>query len=99
MDDSVEAVDGELVLKLKRFLLEEGGNEIIVSGPQKFIYSLSDTVSKGHGSNRSISVIGLGTGELTETPETGNDILIDIYGKIRIQYVVYDPEPDVRHGE
>ena len=44
-------------------------------------------------------MIGLGTGELTETPETGNDILIDIYGKIRIQYVVYDPEPDVRHGE
>ena len=44
-------------------------------------------------------MIGLGTGELRETPETGNDILIDIYGKIRIQYVVYDPEPDVRHGE
>ena len=29
---SVEAVDGEIFLKLKNFLLDEGGNDIIVDG-------------------------------------------------------------------
>ena len=46
MDDSVEAVDGEIVPKLKRFLLEEGENEIIVIGPQNFIYAFSKTIDK-----------------------------------------------------
>ena len=32
MDASVEAVDGDIVLKLRKFLVEEGGNDIIVDG-------------------------------------------------------------------
>ena len=32
MDDSVEDVDGDIVLKFNKFLLEEGGNDIIVDG-------------------------------------------------------------------
>ena len=46
---SVEAVDGDIVLKFKKFPVEEGENEISVSGPQKFIYAFSDTVGEGHG--------------------------------------------------
>ena len=32
MDASVEAVDGDIVLKFKKFLVEEGGNGIIANG-------------------------------------------------------------------
>ena len=44
MDASVESVDGDIVLKFKKFLVEEGENDIIVDGPQNFIYAYSDTV-------------------------------------------------------
>ena len=46
-------------------------------------------------------MIDLSTGEVPATPENGNDIildsdiLLDSYGKIRMQYVVSDPDPDV----
>ena len=48
MDASVEAIDGDIVLKFKKFLLEQGQgvNDIIVDGPQNFIYELSDTVGE-----------------------------------------------------
>ena len=49
MDDSVEAEDDEIVLEFKKFLEVEGGNEIIVDGPQKFIHTFSDTVGKENG--------------------------------------------------
>ena len=52
MHASVEAVDGDIVLKFKKSLVEEGENEISVSGPQNFIYAFADTVGEGHGSNR-----------------------------------------------
>ena len=32
MDASVESVDGDIVLKFKKFLVEERGNDIIVDG-------------------------------------------------------------------
>ena len=94
VDLSVEAVDGDIVLKLNNFLVEEGGNEISVSGPQNFIYEFSDTFGEVHGSNRGKSVIGLSTGELPAPIATGNDILMDSYVKIRMQYVVSYPDPD-----
>ena len=59
MDDSVEAVDSEIVLKFNKFLLQEGGGDIIVSGPQNFIYEFADTVGEVHGSNRGKVVIPL----------------------------------------
>ena len=43
-------------------------------------------------------VIEISTEEVPEPPETGNDILLDIYGKIRMQYVVSDTDPDVGDG-
>ena len=38
VDYSVKAVYGDIVLKFKKFLVEEGGNYIIVDDPQNFIY-------------------------------------------------------------
>ena len=52
MDASVEALDGDIVLKFNKLLVEEGRNEISASVPQNFIYAFSDTVGEGHGSNR-----------------------------------------------
>ena len=45
MDASVEAVYGDIVLKLKTFVVEEGENGISVS--QNFVYAFSDTVGEG----------------------------------------------------
>ena len=47
MDDSVEVVDGNIVLKFKKFLVEKGENEI--SASQNSIYTFYDTVGEGHG--------------------------------------------------
>ena len=44
MDTSVKVVDGDIVIKFNKFLLEEEDNEISVSGPQNFIYEFSDNV-------------------------------------------------------
>ena len=49
MDVSIEDVDGKIVLKFKKLLVEEVYNETSVSGPWNFIYAFSDTVVKGHG--------------------------------------------------
>ena len=57
MEASVEAVDGDIVLKLKNLPVEEGKKKISVSGPQNFIHSFYDTIGEGHGSNRGKSVI------------------------------------------
>ena len=61
MDASVEAIDGDIVLKFKKFLLEQGQgvNDIIVDGPQNFIYAFSDIVGEGQGSNRGKYVINI----------------------------------------
>ena len=70
IDDSVEAVDGDIVLKFKNFLLEEGENDIIVDGPQNFIYAFADTVGEGHVANRENAVINLsscGTSKVSDT--------------------------------
>ena len=52
MDASVQDLDGYIVLKFKKFLVEEGVNDIIVDGTQNFIYAFADTFGEGHGSNR-----------------------------------------------
>ena len=44
-------------------------------------------------------MIDLSTGEVPAPPATGNDILLDSYDKIRMQYVVFDTEPDVGDGK
>ena len=62
MDASVEAVDGDIIIKFKKFLLEEGENDIIGNGTHNFIYEFSDTVGEGHGSNMEKSVINLSSG-------------------------------------
>ena len=70
MDASVEAVDGNIVLNFKKILVEEGGNDSIVDGPHNFIYTFSDTVGEGHGSNRGKSVlyiISVGTSKVSYT--------------------------------
>ena len=90
MDASSKAVDGDIVLELKKFLVEEGENEISVSGPQNFICAYADTVGEGHGSNRDKSGIDLSTGEVPAPSATGNCILLDSDGKIRMQYYL-DP--------
>ena len=98
MDASVEALYGEILLKFKKFVLEEGGNEISVS--QNFIHAFSDTVGELHGSNRCNTVIGLSTVEVPAPPATDNDILLDSDipldsdQKTQIQHVVYDTDPD-----
>ena len=61
-DDSVEAVDGDIVLKFNNFLVEEGENDIIVEVPQNFVYAFSDTVGEVHGSNRGKYVINISSG-------------------------------------
>ena len=48
-DTSVEAVDVDIALKFKNFLVDEGGNDIIVDVPQNFIYAFSSTVGDLHG--------------------------------------------------
>ena len=86
MDASVKALDGEILLKLKKFVLEEGGNEISVS--QNFIHAFSDTIGDGHGAKKCKTVIGLSTGEVSAPSETGNELLLHSvivpgsYGKI-----------------
>ena len=97
MDTSVEAVDGDILLKFNNFLVEDGENEISVS--QNFIHRFSDTIGEVHGLNRGKSVIDLSTREVLAPPATSNDILLDSYillesdGNMRIQYVVSDPDP------
>ena len=70
MDASIEAVYGDIVFKAKKFVVEEGGDEIIVSGPQKFFYYFSDTIGEGHGSNRGNVVLNLRTGQVPVPPAT-----------------------------
>ena len=57
MDDSVEALNSDIVLKFKKFLVEQVENDIIVYGPQNLIYELFGTFGKGHGSNIEKAVI------------------------------------------
>ena len=62
MDASFEAVDGDIVLKLNNFPGDDRGNDIIVDGPQNFIYVFSCTLGEGHRSNRGKHVINLSSG-------------------------------------
>ena len=102
MDVSVKAVDDEIVPNSKKFVLEERENERSVI--QNFIVTFSDTVYEGHGPNRGKAGIGLSTGEVPVPTATGNyilfaiDILLGSYGKIRMQYVISDPDPDTGDG-
>ena len=75
MDTYVEAVDGDILIKFKKFLVEEGENKI--SFIQNIIYEFSDTDGEVHVSNRGEAVIDLSTGEVPVLTTTGNDILLD----------------------
>ena len=44
-------------------------------------------------------MIGLSTGEFLAPPTTGNDILLDSDGKIWMQHVVSNSDPDVGDGK
>ena len=81
MKPSVEAVDGDTVLKFQKFLVEEADNEISISVTQNFIYAFSDTVGEVHGSNRGKTAIYLTTGEVQVRPENWNCIILDSDGK------------------
>ena len=70
VDASFDAVDGDIVLNFKKFLVEEGGNDIIIDGPQNFIYSFSDTVGEGHGLNRGKAVINVRSGRRSKFSDT-----------------------------
>ena len=70
MNAFVEAVDSDIVLKFKKFLVEEGENDMIFDAPQNFIYVFSGTVGEGHGSNRGkyiIIIISGGTFKVSDT--------------------------------
>ena len=70
MDASVEAIDGDIVLKFKKFLVEEGGNGIIFDGPHKFIYEFADNVGEGNGSNRVKAIINISLGGSSKVSDT-----------------------------
>ena len=57
METSVEDVDGNIWLKLNKWLVNEGENEISVSGTKKFIYAFYDTDVEENGSKRVKEVI------------------------------------------
>ena len=76
MDASVEAVYGDIVLKLKTFVVEEGENGISVS--QNFVYAFTDTIGDVNGSNRVKKVIDISTREVPAPPETENDIVLTV---------------------
>ena len=43
-------------------------------------------------------MIELSIREFTDYPSTGHGILLDSNGKIRMHYVVSDPDPDIEEG-
>ena len=49
MDDYVETIDGYIVPKFNKLLVEEEENDIIFDSPQNFIYVFDDNVGEGHG--------------------------------------------------
>ena len=51
MDASIDAKDCDIALKLKKFIIEERWNDIIVDGPQNYIYTFTDTFGEGGGSH------------------------------------------------
>ena len=73
MDASIEAVDGEIVLRFNKFLVEESVNDIIFDGPQNFIYEFSDTVGEGHGANRGVAVINIVSGGTSNVSDPNQD--------------------------
>ena len=70
MDTSVETIYGDILLKFKKFLVEEGVNKIIVNSRHNFIYAFDDTVGDGHGSNRNKAVINNILGETSKVSDT-----------------------------
>ena len=63
MDASVETVDGDIVFKFKKLLVEEGENDIFVDIPQNFIYEFATTIAEVHGPNRYKSVMSISSCE------------------------------------
>ena len=72
MDTYVEDVDVDKVLKFKNFLVDEGGNCIILDGLQNFMYTFSDTVCEVHGSNRGKYVTNLSSGGTSKVSDSNH---------------------------
>ena len=70
MDASVEAAYGDIVLKFKKFLVEDWGNYIIVDSPHRFIYEFAYTFDEGHGSNRGKDIININLGGSSKVSDT-----------------------------
>ena len=48
MDASVESLDGDILLKFKQFLVEEGDNETRVRGTRNVIYAFYYIAGEGN---------------------------------------------------
>ena len=70
MDASVEAADGDIVLKFNSFLVQECGNYIIVYGTHIFIYAFAYTVDEGNVSNSGKYIINLNLGGSSKVYDT-----------------------------
>ena len=69
MDDSVEVLYSDIVLKFNNFLVEKGGNEIIFNGTQNFIYAFADTFGESNGSRRGKDVINISLGGISKVSD------------------------------
>ena len=67
---SIDSIYVDIVLNLNKFQVEEGEKDIIVDGPQNFIYAFYDTVGKGHDSNRGNAVINIISGGIYKFSDT-----------------------------
>ena len=73
---SVEALYGDIVLKFKKFPVEEGGNYIIFGSPQKFIYDFFGDVGERHVSNRVKCVINISSGGTSKVSDSNQGKLL-----------------------
>ena len=70
MDTSVQALDGDIVIKFKKFLVEDRENDMIVDGNQKVIYAFAYTVNEETDSNRGKSVINIISGGTSKVSDS-----------------------------
>ena len=77
MNASVEAVDGYIVLKFRKFLVDEGDNGISISGTQNFIYVFSNTVGEGYESNRGKAVMNIRSGGTSKVSDPNQGKRLD----------------------
>ena len=57
------------MLKFNKFLVEEGGNDILVDVTHNFMHAFFDTVCDRHGSNRCKDVVNIISGGISKVPD------------------------------